>query len=53
MQADYHLLKKYVASVFTAIGCSEEEAYLASDVLVSASRSSIIFWITATHYMHE
>ena len=41
MQADYHLLKKYVASVFTAIGCSEEEAYLASDVLVSADARGI------------
>ncbi len=41
MQADYHLLKKYVASVFTAIGCSEEDAALASDVLVSADARGI------------
>jgi L-2-hydroxycarboxylate dehydrogenase (NAD+) len=41
MQADYHLLKKYVASVFTAIGCSEKDAYLASDVLVSADARGI------------
>lgn len=41
MQADYHLLKKYVASVFTAIGCSEQEAELASDVLVSADARGI------------
>lgn len=36
MQSDYLLLKKYVASVFTAIGCSEQDAALAADVLVSA-----------------
>jgi LDH2 family malate/lactate/ureidoglycolate dehydrogenase len=41
MQADYHLLKKYVASVFTAIGCSDEDAALASDVLVSADARGI------------
>ena len=41
MQADYHLLKKYVASVFTAIGCSEQDAALASDVLVSADARGI------------
>jgi L-2-hydroxycarboxylate dehydrogenase (NAD+) len=41
MQADYHLLKKYVASVFTAIGCSEQDADLASDVLVSADARGI------------
>jgi LDH2 family malate/lactate/ureidoglycolate dehydrogenase len=41
MQADYHLLKKYVASVFTAIGCNEEDAQLASDVLVSADARGI------------
>ena len=41
MQADYHLLKKYVASVFIAIGCSEEDAALASDVLVSADARGI------------
>ena len=41
MQADYHLLKKYVASVFTAIGCSDGDAELASDVLVSADARGI------------
>ena len=41
MQADYQLLKKYVASVFTAIGCSEQDAALASDVLVSADARGI------------
>jgi LDH2 family malate/lactate/ureidoglycolate dehydrogenase len=41
MQADYQLLKKYVASVFTAIGCSEQDADLASDVLVSADARGI------------
>jgi LDH2 family malate/lactate/ureidoglycolate dehydrogenase len=41
MQADYHLLKKYVASVFTAIGCNEQDADLASDVLVSADARGI------------
>ncbi|MEY4308980.1 MAG: malate dehydrogenase [Bacteroidota bacterium] len=41
MQADYQLLKKYVASVFTAIGCSDEDAALASDVLVSADARGI------------
>lgn len=41
MQADYHLLKKYVASVFTAIGCSDEDAALAADVLVSADARGI------------
>jgi LDH2 family malate/lactate/ureidoglycolate dehydrogenase len=41
MQADYYLLKKYVASVFTAIGCSEQDAALASDVLVSADARGI------------
>ena len=41
MQAAYHLLKKYVASVFTAIGCSEQDAALASDVLVSADARGI------------
>lgn len=41
MKADYHLLKKYVASVFTAIGCNEEDAQLASDVLVSADARGI------------
>jgi L-2-hydroxycarboxylate dehydrogenase (NAD+) len=41
MQADYHLLKKYAASVFTAIGCSDEDAALASDVLVSADARGI------------
>jgi LDH2 family malate/lactate/ureidoglycolate dehydrogenase len=41
MQADYQLLKKYIASVFTAIGCSDEDAALASDVLVSADARGI------------
>jgi LDH2 family malate/lactate/ureidoglycolate dehydrogenase len=41
MQTDYYLLKKYVASVFTAIGCSEQDAALASDVLVSADARGI------------
>lgn len=41
MQADYHLLKKYVASVFTAIGCSDTDAALASEVLVAADARGI------------
>jgi L-2-hydroxycarboxylate dehydrogenase (NAD+) len=41
MLADYHLLKKYVASVFTAIGCSDQDAALAADVLVSADARGI------------
>jgi LDH2 family malate/lactate/ureidoglycolate dehydrogenase len=41
MRADYYLLKKYVASVFTAIGCNEQDAALASDVLVSADARGI------------
>jgi LDH2 family malate/lactate/ureidoglycolate dehydrogenase len=41
MQADYLKLKNYVASVFIAIGCSEQDADLAADVLVSADARGI------------
>jgi L-2-hydroxycarboxylate dehydrogenase (NAD+) len=41
MQADYLLLKKYVSSVFESIGCPEEDAHLAADVLVSADARGI------------
>lgn len=41
MQADYLLLKKFVSSVFESIGCPEEDAHLAADVLVSADARGI------------
>lgn len=41
MQADYLLLKKFISSVFESIGCPEEDAHLASDVLVSADARGI------------
>lgn len=41
MQADYLKLRKYVASVFVAIGCSEQDAELAADVLVAADARGI------------
>ena len=41
MQADYLLLKKFISSVFESIGCPEEDAYLAADVLVSADARGI------------
>lgn len=36
MIADYTLLKQFVISVFESIGCNEQDAFLAADVLVSA-----------------
>ncbi len=41
MQADFFQLKQFVISVFTSIGCSEEDAELAADVLVSADARGI------------
>jgi LDH2 family malate/lactate/ureidoglycolate dehydrogenase len=41
MQADFYQLKQFVISVFTSIGCSEEDADLAADVLVSADARGI------------
>ena len=41
MQADYLVLKKFVSSVFESIGCPEEDAQLAADVLVSADARGI------------
>jgi LDH2 family malate/lactate/ureidoglycolate dehydrogenase len=41
MQADFFQLKQFVISVFTAIGCSDADAELAADVLVSADARGI------------
>jgi LDH2 family malate/lactate/ureidoglycolate dehydrogenase len=41
MLADYNRLKDFVVSVFESIGCSEADAQLASDVLVSADARGI------------
>ena len=41
MVANYTLLKQYVISVFESIGCSEQDATLAADVLVSADARGI------------
>lgn len=41
MQANFFQLKQFVISVFTAIGCSEADAELAADVLVSADARGI------------
>jgi LDH2 family malate/lactate/ureidoglycolate dehydrogenase len=41
MVANYTLLKQYVISVFESIGCSEQDATLAADVLVSADSRGI------------
>jgi LDH2 family malate/lactate/ureidoglycolate dehydrogenase len=41
MQADFYQLKQFVISVFTSIGCSEADAELAADVLVSADARGI------------
>lgn len=41
MQADFFQLKQFVISVFTSIGCSDEDAELAADVLVSADARGI------------
>ncbi len=41
MQADYIRLKNFVVSVFESIGCSEADAFLAADVLVSADARGI------------
>lgn len=41
MQADYIRLKNFVVAVFESIGCSEEHAQLAADVLVSADARGI------------
>ena len=41
MQADYIRLKNFVVSVFESIGCSEVDAHLAADVLVSADARGI------------
>lgn len=41
MQADFFQLKQFVISVFTSIGCSDADAELAADVLVSADARGI------------
>ncbi len=41
MQADFLQLKQFVISVFTSIGCSDADAELAADVLVSADARGI------------
>ena len=41
MIANYTLLKQYVISVFESIGCNEQDAILAADVLVSADSRGI------------
>ena len=41
MQADFNRLKDFVVSVFESIGCSEVDAQLAADVLVSADARGI------------
>jgi LDH2 family malate/lactate/ureidoglycolate dehydrogenase len=41
MQADFNHLTDFVVSVFESIGCSEADAHLAADVLVSADARGI------------
>jgi LDH2 family malate/lactate/ureidoglycolate dehydrogenase len=41
MQADFNRLTDFVVSVFESIGCSEVDAHLAADVLVSADARGI------------
>jgi LDH2 family malate/lactate/ureidoglycolate dehydrogenase len=41
MQADFNRLTDFVVSVFESIGCSEKDAHLAADVLVSADARGI------------
>jgi LDH2 family malate/lactate/ureidoglycolate dehydrogenase len=41
MQADFNRLTDFVVSVFESIGCSEADAHLAADVLVSADARGI------------
>ena len=41
MQADFNRLKDFVVSVFESIGCTEVDAQLAADVLVSADARGI------------
>ena len=38
---DYKKIKSFAASIFEAIGCSEEDASLASEVLISADLSGV------------